>query len=94
MVHFTYTPPLFLYPLPIAFGQRCDTILFVKTYKLTTLYVSARVRSIIKSDNIVPYIKERVKVMSTKYSIAGYCRISVDEEMDRDNTSIENQKLS
>ena len=25
--------------------------------------------------------------------IAGYCRISVDEEMDRDNTSIENQKL-
>ena len=30
--------------------------------------------------------------MSIKYSIAGYCRISVDEEMDRDNTSIENQK--
>lgn len=26
-------------------------------------------------------------------NIAGYCRISVDEEMDRDNTSIENQKL-
>ncbi len=26
------------------------------------------------------------------YNIAGYCRISVDEEMDRDNTSIENQK--
>ena len=25
-------------------------------------------------------------------SIAGYCRISVDEELDRDNTSIENQK--
>ena len=24
--------------------------------------------------------------------IAGYCRISVDEEMDRENTSIENQK--
>ena len=24
--------------------------------------------------------------------IAGYCRISVDLEMDRDNTSIENQK--
>ena len=24
--------------------------------------------------------------------IAGYCRISVDEELDRDNTSIENQK--
>ena len=26
------------------------------------------------------------------YDIAGYCCISVDEEMDRDNTSIENQK--
>lgn len=26
------------------------------------------------------------------YDIAGYCRISVDEEMDRDNTSIENPK--
>ena len=24
--------------------------------------------------------------------IAGYCRISVDMEVDRDNTSIENQK--
>jgi len=30
--------------------------------------------------------------MSIKYHIAGYCRISVDEELDRDNTSIENQK--
>ena len=30
--------------------------------------------------------------MSVKYNIAGYCRISVDEEIDRDNTSIENQK--
>ena len=27
-----------------------------------------------------------------KEEIAGYCRISVDEELDRDNTSIENQK--
>ncbi len=27
-----------------------------------------------------------------RISIAGYCRISVDEELDRDNTSIENQK--
>mgnify|MGYP002520513482 CR=1 FL=1 len=27
------------------------------------------------------------------YNIAGYCRISVDEELDRDNTSIENQKM-
>lgn len=31
--------------------------------------------------------------MSVRYSIAGYCRISVDLELDRDNTSIENQKL-
>lgn len=30
--------------------------------------------------------------MIEKFAIAGYCRISVDEEMDRDNTSIENQK--
>ncbi|HAE52254.1 MAG TPA: stage V sporulation protein T [Ruminococcus sp.] len=30
--------------------------------------------------------------MEDKPKIAGYCRISVDEEMDRDNTSIENQK--
>mgnify|MGYP005770859645 CR=1 FL=1 len=30
--------------------------------------------------------------MIEKFSIAGYCRISVDEEMDRDNVSIENQK--
>ena len=30
--------------------------------------------------------------MIERYSIAGYCRISVDEELDRDNTSIENQK--
>ena len=30
--------------------------------------------------------------MVEKFDIAGYCRISVDEELDRDNTSIENQK--
>ncbi len=30
--------------------------------------------------------------MIEKFHIAGYCRISVDEEQDRDNTSIENQK--
>lgn len=30
--------------------------------------------------------------MSTPPKIAGYCRISVDLELDRDNTSIENQK--
>lgn len=31
--------------------------------------------------------------MQKIYNIAGYCRISVDDELDRDNTSIENQKL-
>ena len=30
--------------------------------------------------------------MVEKFDIAGYCRISVDDELDRDNTSIENQK--
>lgn len=30
--------------------------------------------------------------MEERIAIAGYCRISVDEELDRDNTSIENQK--
>ncbi len=30
--------------------------------------------------------------MTQTFDIAGYCRISVDEELDRDNTSIENQK--
>ncbi len=30
--------------------------------------------------------------MTERFSIAGYARISVDEELDRDNTSIENQK--
>lgn len=30
--------------------------------------------------------------MGSALRIAGYCRISVDEELDRDNTSIENQK--
>ena len=30
--------------------------------------------------------------MSQTFQIAGYCRISVDEELDRENTSIENQK--
>ncbi|MGB4090927.1 MAG: stage V sporulation T C-terminal domain-containing protein [Ruminococcus flavefaciens] len=30
--------------------------------------------------------------MDDKLKIAGYCRISVDEELDKDNTSIENQK--
>jgi len=30
--------------------------------------------------------------LTERFDIAGYCRISVDEELDRDNTSIENQK--
>lgn len=30
--------------------------------------------------------------MEKNFRIAGYCRISVDEELDKDNTSIENQK--
>ena len=31
-------------------------------------------------------------ILTDRFNIAGYCRISVDEELDRDNTSIENQK--
>ena len=30
--------------------------------------------------------------MIERFDIAGYARISVDEELDRDNVSIENQK--
>ena len=30
--------------------------------------------------------------MIERFDIAGYCHISVDEELDRENTSIENQK--
>ena len=30
--------------------------------------------------------------MTETFEIAGYCRISVDDELDRDNVSIENQK--
>ena len=30
--------------------------------------------------------------MIEKFDIAGYTRISVDDELDRDNVSIENQK--
>ena len=30
--------------------------------------------------------------MQEKFDIAGYCRISVDDELDRNNVSIENQK--
>jgi len=29
---------------------------------------------------------------SDKFDIAGYCRISVDDELNKENTSIENQK--
>ena len=30
--------------------------------------------------------------MENNLRIAGYCRISLDDEMDRDNVSVENQK--
>ena len=30
--------------------------------------------------------------MTETFAIAGYCRISVDDELDRDNVSIENQE--
>ena len=33
-----------------------------------------------------------VNQLSEHFAIAGYCRISVDDELDRDNVSIENQK--
>ena len=36
--------------------------------------------------------RKLVIVVIETFDIAGYCRISVDEELDRDNTSIENQK--
>ena len=36
-------------------------------------------------------LKERAKVVE-KFAIAAYCRISVDDELNKENTSIENQK--
>ena len=36
--------------------------------------------------------QKEVIILVERFDIAGYCRISVDEELDRDNTSIENQK--
>ena len=33
-----------------------------------------------------------VKVLIERFDITGYTRISVDDELDRDNVSIENQK--
>ena len=30
--------------------------------------------------------------MTETFDIAGYCRISVDDELDRDNVSIENRR--
>lgn len=35
---------------------------------------------------------KKVTTLKETVNIAGYCRISVDDELDRDNTSIENQK--
>ena len=37
-------------------------------------------------------MEKHVNDLTLTQEIAGYCRISVDEELDRDNTSIENQK--
>ena len=36
-------------------------------------------------------MRERARVVE-KFAIAGYCRISVDDELNKENTSIENQK--
>ncbi len=36
---------------------------------------------------------ERTEDFKLEEEISGYCRISVDDELDRDNTSIENQKV-
>ena len=33
-----------------------------------------------------------MSILIERFDIASYCRISVDEELDHDNTSIENQK--
>ena len=41
---------------------------------------------------ILDNIDRKEIAMDDKLKIAGYCRISVDEELDKDNTSIENQK--
>ena len=43
-------------------------------------------------ESILTQLREWEKCMTEHFDIAGYCRISVDEELDRDNTSIENQK--
>ena len=43
--------------------------------------------------NVIWRIFKEVTTMEKIYNIAGYCRISVEEELDRDNTSIENQKM-
>ncbi|MBQ8369428.1 MAG: recombinase family protein [Clostridia bacterium] len=38
------------------------------------------------------HTKSKATTLTQHLTIAGYCRISVDEELDRDNVSIENQK--
>ena len=43
-------------------------------------------------NNINKQNRKLVIIVIETFDIAGYCRISVDEELDRDNTSIENQK--
>ena len=42
--------------------------------------------------SVVNLIRKEVMKMVEKFNIAAYCRISVDDELDKENTSIENQK--
>jgi DNA invertase Pin-like site-specific DNA recombinase len=41
---------------------------------------------------LITKYERRYKTLIETFDIAGYCRISVDEELDKNNTSIENQK--
>ena len=61
---------------------------------LTTLYKYATIPIITSKQTKLPlyHPQKGAPAMPTKPKIAGYTRISVDIEQDRDNTSIENQK--
>ena len=61
---------------------------------LTTLYKYATIPKITSKQTKSPlyHPQKGAPAMPTKPKIAGYTRISVDIEQDRDNTSIENQK--
>ena len=49
--------------------------------------------SVLRSDIYIDIDTQRNKpIMNEIFDIAGYTRISVDDELDRDNVSIENQK--